>query len=235
MEVPRNLSVPTAERNSALGSLSLVSSPNSLWADSGDRWLKKKKKKSLLCTCSFTTTWFNLSWTTPACASAHCWTTPASQNAPRKWVVLLNVPQLLYFSTDLFQIVCVCRLHNRQLHIVKKTVLLWKQTNCHLWKGGFDCINLTVKFWYRSCSDSWHNQEKKHLWSWKSSVDNSHLYSHIIIHEVYAWGEVSRNQDKKQVLGVQAKAQRTKSLHILAISAHPSHAFNLTTFCHLAP
>ena len=46
---------------------------------------------------------FNLSWTTPACASAHCWTTPTSQNTLRKWVVLLNVPQLLYLSTGLFQ------------------------------------------------------------------------------------------------------------------------------------
>ena len=31
-------------------------------------------------------------WTTPACASVHCWTTPASQNTWKKWVVLLNVP-----------------------------------------------------------------------------------------------------------------------------------------------
>ena len=33
----------------------------------------------------------NPSWTTSACASVHCWVTPASQNTLRKWVVLLNV------------------------------------------------------------------------------------------------------------------------------------------------
>ena len=45
-------------------------------------------------------------------------------NTQRKWVVLLNVPQLLYFSIDLFQILCVCKLYNMLLHIFKKTILL---------------------------------------------------------------------------------------------------------------
>ena len=69
------------------------------------------------------------SWTTPACASLHCWATPASQNTLRKWVVVLNVPELSYFSIDLFQIVCVWRLYNGILYIFKKTVSLWKQTS----------------------------------------------------------------------------------------------------------
>ena len=39
----------------------------------------------------------NLSWTTPYCDSEYYWTTHA----------LLIVPQVLYFSTHLFQSVCV--------------------------------------------------------------------------------------------------------------------------------
>ena len=66
--------------------------------------------------------------------SAHYWTTPASQNTLRKWVVFFNVPQLLYFSTDLLQILCVCKLCNRLSHTIEKSVLLWKQTSRHLWK-----------------------------------------------------------------------------------------------------
>ena len=54
---------------------------------------------------------------------------------------------------------CVCRLYNRLSHIVKKTVLLWKQISCHLWKWDFDCINLTIKFRYWSCSDACHNRK----------------------------------------------------------------------------
>ena len=36
-------------------------------------------------------------------------------------------------------------------------MLLWKQASLHLRKGDFDCINLTVKFRYWSCSDAQHN------------------------------------------------------------------------------
>ena len=35
---------------------------------------------------------FNPSWTMPACASVHCWTTLASQNTPRKSAVLFTIP-----------------------------------------------------------------------------------------------------------------------------------------------
>ena len=63
----------------------------------------------------------------------------------KKMGSLTQCPIILYFSTDLFQVLCVCWLYNRLLHIVKKTVSLWKEICCHLWKGDFDCINLTVK------------------------------------------------------------------------------------------
>ena len=33
-------------------------------------------------------------------------------------------------------------------------MLLWKQTSHHLWIEDFDCINLAIKFWYWSCSDT---------------------------------------------------------------------------------
>ena len=45
------------------------------------------------------------------------------------------------------------------LYIVKTNVLLQKQTSCHLWKGDFDCINLTVKFQYWSCGNAQQNQK----------------------------------------------------------------------------
>ena len=45
------------------------------------------------------------------------------------------------------------------LYIVKTNVLLQKQTSCHLWKGDFDCINLTVKFKYWSCGNAQQNQK----------------------------------------------------------------------------
>ena len=37
---------------------------------------------------------------------------------------------------------------------LKVTALLWKQTSCQLWKDDFDCINMTVKFWYWFCGDA---------------------------------------------------------------------------------
>ena len=89
----------------------------------------------------------------------HCWTTHASQNTLRKWVALLSVPQLLYFSTDLFHILCLCRLYHGLLRIVKKTVLLWKHLAVIFERGTFDYFNLTVKFRYWSCSDVQHNWE----------------------------------------------------------------------------
>ena len=64
----------------------------------------------------------------------------------------------LYFSTDLFQVLCVCRLYNRLIYFATKTVLLWKQTSHHVWNGDFDCINLTVKFLNLPC-DAWRNQK----------------------------------------------------------------------------
>ena len=39
------------------------------------------------------------------------------------------------FSTSLFQILCVCRLYNRLLYIIKTIVLLRKQTSRRLSKG----------------------------------------------------------------------------------------------------
>ena len=41
------------------------------------------------------------------------------------------------------------------LHIVKKTVLLWKQISCNPWKGNFDSLNLTTE----SCGGTQHNQK----------------------------------------------------------------------------
>ena len=70
----------------------------------------------------------NPSWTMPACSSLHCWTTPASWNTLRKWVVLLNAPWRWYFSPNLFQLFCVCRLYIRLLSFFnfffKKTVAM---------------------------------------------------------------------------------------------------------------
>ena len=74
----------------------------------------------------------NPCWTTPVSASVHCWTIPASHNSLGKLAALLNVPQLLYSSTDLFQILCVCRLNTRLLQVFQETALLWKQTSCQV-------------------------------------------------------------------------------------------------------
>ena len=75
--------------------------------------------------------WLSPSWTWPASACLHGWTTPASLNTPRKWVVLLSVPSLLYFSSDFFQF-CVCADYMIGYYIfLKKTLLLWKQTSQH--------------------------------------------------------------------------------------------------------
>ena len=75
-------------------------------------WAWKSRKRFEGC-CWWTQ--LKPSWIRPCCAFAHCWTTPASQNTLRKWVVLPNVAELLCFPTDLFPIVCVCRLYDRLL------------------------------------------------------------------------------------------------------------------------
>ena len=119
--------------------------------------------KTVVVMAAFFMTWPILDHT------VHYWTTHDSQYTlekkiyikKKKRIVLPNVPKLLFLSTDLFQILCVCRLYNRLLYIVKKTVLLWKQICRRLWKGDFGCINLTViglevmlgvtgKIWLRS-------------------------------------------------------------------------------------
>ena len=64
----------------------------------------------------------------------------------------------VFLNRSLPDFLFVCRRNNRLLYIGKKTV--WKQTSCHLWKGDFDCINLTVKFRYWSCGNvhcNWKN------------------------------------------------------------------------------
>ena len=43
--------------------------------------------------------------------------------------------------------------------LLRKAMLLWKQTSHHLWQRDFDCINLTVKFQCWSCSDAQRNWE----------------------------------------------------------------------------
>ena len=141
----------------------------------------------------------NPSWTTPACASVHCWTTPASQNTLRKWVVLLNVPGLLYFSSDFFQMLCVCRLCIRLLYIFKKTVLLWKRTSCHLLTGGFDCINLTITFWCWSGRDAqcnWKNlvavlKELKNnilgICAWRQSLTRPDRGTKEVKKKMFSW------------------------------------------------
>ena len=84
--------------------------------------------------------------------------------------------------------VCMETIRNRLLYIVKKTVLLFQQTSCHLSKGDTDCINLTVIFQYWSCSDARRDQKnlvavlkelKLKSWEVKNHTQNafqSHIY-----------------------------------------------------------
>ena len=102
---------------------------------------------------AYTHLWLRLP--VPVCTADHTCLTEHT----KKMGSLTQCPVTLYFSTDLFKFVCVYRLCNGLLYIVKKTVLLWKQTSCRLWKGGFDFNDLTIKFRYWSCSDAWCNRK----------------------------------------------------------------------------
>ena len=64
---------------------------------------------------------------------------PAWCSLTEACIIRLSVTSLylLYLSTDLFQSLCVCRLCNTLLYVVKKIVFVWKQTSRHLWKGDF--------------------------------------------------------------------------------------------------
>ena len=109
---------------------------------------------ALMCiACAKITVHIDPSWAMSACASVRCLTTPTSQKTLWKWVVLYQCPiSFVFLCRSLPNCVCM-----QTVCYVRKTVLLWKQTSCHLWKGDFECINLTIKFQYWSCGDTQRN------------------------------------------------------------------------------
>ena len=102
---------------------------------------------------------FNPSWTTPACTSAHCWTTPASKNTLRKWVSY-TMSHNSSISLQISSKFCVYVDYIIGYYIFLRELCCYgNKTSCHLWKGDFDCINLSVSFRCWSCSDVQHNQK----------------------------------------------------------------------------
>ena len=76
----------------------------------------------------------NPSWTTPACASVPCLTTPASQNTRRKWVVLISAHNFCIFP-QISSKFCVYAAYIMGYLYVKKIVLLWKQLSTIFERG----------------------------------------------------------------------------------------------------
>ena len=73
-----------------------------------------RKKDRSICISAF-----NPSWTIPACASVLLDHTHFTEHT-KKMGSLTQCPISLYFSTDLFQNLCVCSLYRRLLYIVRK-------------------------------------------------------------------------------------------------------------------